>query len=42
MAYKKRRKIIKLGSKSDIDIFIDKNGNKRWKWKTKKGAIYAK
>lgn len=28
--------------KSNIIIFIDKNGNKRWKFKSKKGAIYGK
>ena len=32
----------KRKSKSDIIVFVDKHGNKKWKWKTKKGAIYAK
>jgi hypothetical protein len=35
-----RAKAVK--SKSDIVIYIDKKGHKRWKWKTKKGAIYGK
>lgn len=35
-------KIINPRSKSDIVIYIDKSGHKRWKWKTKKGAIYGK
>ena len=35
-------KILNPRSKSDIVIFIDKNGQKRWKWKNKKNAIYGK
>jgi len=27
--------------KSEIIIYIDSQGNKRWKWKTKKNAIYG-
>ena len=37
-----RKIILNKGSKSDVVVFIDENGNKRWKWKTKKGAIYGK
>ena len=39
---KNKRIILNKNSKSGVVIFIDENGNKRWKWKNKKGAIYAK
>jgi len=28
--------------KSNIVFFIDKNGNKQWKWRNNRGAIYSK
>ena len=34
--------ILNPRSKSNITVFIDKRGFKRWKFKSKKGAIYAK
>jgi len=34
--------ILNKGSKSNVIVFIDENGNKRWKFKNKKGAIYGK
>ena len=38
----KKKKILNPNSKSGIVIFIDKDGHKRWKHKSKKGAIWGK
>lgn len=35
-------KVKKPKKKSDIIFYIDKNGHKKWKWRTKKGAIWSK
>jgi len=37
-----KKKILNPKSKSDVVIFVDQHGNKRWKWKNKKNAIYGK
>ena len=42
MAKKRRKIILNPRSKSGVVVFIDENGNKRWKFKSKKGSIYAK
>ena len=40
MVFQMKKKKIK--KKSDIIIYIDKTGRKRWKWRNKKGAIYER
>lgn len=36
------KRYISKKKKSNIIFYIDKSGNKRWKWRNSKGAIYGR